>query len=139
MFKTEHSFLSVSTLVGTRKRRSPAVAVTTGLSICDGSKRIRTAVAAFAELSLVTRPSDPSLAISRRVCEYTQVGSLGFRFRDKILKGAQAGRFRVGGCPTFGVMKSLSWVPNALTRNLLGGVVVCWAAASGEFLGQALL
>ena len=37
-------------------------------------------------------------------------------------------------------MKSLSWVPNALTLgNLLGGAVVCWAAASGEFLGQALL
>ena len=37
-------------------------------------------------------------------------------------------------------MNAWKWVPNALTLgNLLGGVVVCWAAASGSFLGEALV
>ena len=37
-------------------------------------------------------------------------------------------------------MNTWKWVPNALTLgNLLGGVVVCWAAASGSFLGEALV
>ena len=37
-------------------------------------------------------------------------------------------------------MNTWKWVPNALTLgNLLGGVVVCWAAASGAFLGEALV
>ena len=37
-------------------------------------------------------------------------------------------------------MNTWKWVPNALTfGNLLGGVVVCWAAASGSFLGEALV
>ena len=37
-------------------------------------------------------------------------------------------------------MNAWKWIPNALTLgNLLGGVVVCWAAASGSFLGEALV
>lgn len=37
-------------------------------------------------------------------------------------------------------MNASNWIPNALTLgNLLGGVVVCWAAASGSFLGEALV
>ena len=37
-------------------------------------------------------------------------------------------------------MNTWKWVPNALTLgNLLGGVVVCWAAAAGSFLGEALV
>jgi len=37
-------------------------------------------------------------------------------------------------------MTTWNWVPNALTLgNLLGGVVVCWAASSGAFLGEALV
>ena len=37
-------------------------------------------------------------------------------------------------------MNTWKWVPSALTLgNLLGGVVVCWAAASGSFLGEALV
>ena len=45
-------------------KKTPSVCL--GLSGVGGPKRIRTAVAAFAELSLATRPSDPSVAISRR-------------------------------------------------------------------------
>ena len=39
-----------------------------GLLVDGGPKRIRTAVAAFAELSLATRPSDPL----SKVCKYTE-------------------------------------------------------------------
>ena len=46
-----------------------------------GPKRIRTAVAAFAELSLATRPSDPFQSGEPPwACEYTKVGSLRFHF-----------------------------------------------------------
>ena len=37
-------------------------------------------------------------------------------------------------------MNTWKWVPNALTLgNLLGGLVVCWSAASGSFLGESLV
>ena len=52
-----------------------------GLSGVGGPKRIRTAVAAFAELSLATRPSDPFQSGEPPwACEYTKVGSLRFHF-----------------------------------------------------------
>gem|GEM_PF-1693101 len=43
-----------------------------GLLVDGGPKRIRTAVAAFAELSLATRPSDPQNRRWRRVGKYTK-------------------------------------------------------------------
>ena len=52
-----------------------------GLSGVGGPKRIRTAVAAFAELSLATRPSDPfQSGEALWACEYTSWVSLRFPF-----------------------------------------------------------
>ena len=55
-------------------KKTPSVCL--GLSGVGGPKRIRTAVAAFAELSLATRPSDPFQSGEPPwACEYTKVGS----------------------------------------------------------------
>ena len=52
-----------------------------GLSGVGGPKRIRTAVAAFAELSLATRPSDPFQSGEPPwACEYTKAGCFRFHF-----------------------------------------------------------
>ena len=60
-------------------KKTPSVCL--GLSGVGGPKRIRTAVAAFAELSLATRPSDPFQSGEPQwACEYTKVGSLRFHF-----------------------------------------------------------
>ena len=51
-------------------KKTPSICL--GLSGAGGPKRIRTAVAAFAELSLATRPSDPfQSGEALWACEYT--------------------------------------------------------------------
>ena len=70
-------------------KKTPSICL--GLSGVGGPKRIRTAVAAFAELSLATRPSDPFQSGREPpwACEYTKVGSLRFHFcGDKFRKDA---------------------------------------------------
>ena len=69
-----------------------------GLSGVGGPKRIRTAVAAFAELSLATRPSDPFQSGEPPwACEYTKVGCFRFHFWG-INSGKTLAKRGVEGC-----------------------------------------
>ena len=76
-------------------KKTPSVCL--GLSGVGGPKRIRTAVAAFAELSLATRPSDPfQCGEPQWACEDTKAGSIRFRFwginsgKTRIKRGVKA-------------------------------------------------
>ena len=74
-----------SLVAGFGHKKTPSVCL--GLSGVGGPKRIRTAVAAFAELSLATRPSDPfpgeGITVGLRIYEsgLLQVSLLGDKFR----------------------------------------------------------
>ena len=79
-----------------------------GVLVSGGPKRIRTAVAAFAEQSLATRPSDQRVANIHNL--------LNSKNMDGYIRA----------------MNVKNLVPNALTMgNLLGGVYVCMMAATG--------
>ena len=68
-----------------------------GLSGVGGPKRIRTAVAAFAELSLATRPSDPfpgdGITVGLRIYEsgFRKVSLLGDKFRKDAYNAGDEG------------------------------------------------